>query len=69
MLETSLQTDSYKLREYQEDLLRKIFESWAHGNRRVLAQLPTGAGKTILFAAIAREVLKQGLGVLVLAHP
>jgi superfamily II DNA or RNA helicase len=67
-LQTAFQSDSYKLRDYQEALLQKIFDSWARGNRRVLAQLPTGAGKTIVFSAIAREFLKQGLGVLVLAH-
>lgn len=42
--------------------------SWARGNRRVMLQLPTGAGKTVLFSAIAHEFLDRDMGVLVLAH-
>ena len=61
-------TQDYKLRDYQEDLIQGIFKSWSAGNRRVMLQLPTGAGKTILFSAISRLFLEQGLGVLVLAH-
>jgi superfamily II DNA or RNA helicase len=38
-----------KLRPYQLDLLQRIQAAWAAGQRNVLAVLPTGAGKTILF--------------------
>jgi superfamily II DNA or RNA helicase len=57
-----------ELRNYQEELIQKIFASWASGHRRVLAQLPTGAGKTVLFASISRNFLERGEGVLVIAH-
>lgn len=33
-----------------------------------MMQLPTGGGKTVLFAALAREFVSKGEGVLVLAH-
>ncbi len=59
---------AYQLRDYQEQLLAQVFQSWGSGRRRLLLQLATGAGKTIIFSAIAREFLRQGLGVLVLAH-
>ena len=33
-----------------------------------MAQLPTGGGKTVIFAAIAEEFVRRGESVLVLAH-
>ena len=58
----------YQLRDYQDKLVTRVFDKWSSGKRRLVLQLPTGAGKTIIFSAIAREFLRQGLGVLVLAH-
>ena len=58
---------TYNLRDYQTDLIRQIFASW-QTKRSVMLQLPTGGGKTILFAYLAREFAKKGMGVLVLAH-
>lgn len=58
----------YQLRDYQTNLINQVFASWAKGSRKVLAQLPTGGGKTVIFSAIAKEFLKRGEGVLVLAH-
>lgn len=57
-----------ELRPYQDSLAQKIFHEWSQGNRRVLAQLPTAAGKTIVFATIAQEFTARGQKVLVLAH-
>lgn len=58
----------YKLRDYQQELVSQIFASWKSGNRKVMLQLPTGAGKTIIFAAITNEFLKQGKRVMIIAH-
>ncbi|MDF5726615.1 MAG: DEAD/DEAH box helicase [Rhizonema sp. PD38] len=58
----------YQLRDYQQELIDKIFSAWAEGNRRVMAQLATGGGKTVILAYIARTFLEQGQGVLVVAH-
>lgn len=56
------------LREYQTELISKIYQSWERGNRKVLAQLPTGGGKTIIISAIVQTSLKSDLKCLVLAH-
>ena len=58
----------YQLRDYQDKLVTRVFDNWSSGKRRLVLQPSTGAGKTIIFSAIAREFLRQGLGVLVLAH-
>ena len=58
----------YKLREYQEELIQDIFTQWHAGNRRVLAQSPTGSGKTVIASAVAHQFTQRGEGVLFLAH-
>ncbi|MFK7742596.1 MAG: DEAD/DEAH box helicase [Planctomycetota bacterium] len=54
-----------KLRPYQDAALRAVRESYRQGHRSALVVLPTGTGKTVLFAEISR--LAKG-PVLVLAH-
>jgi len=44
-----------QLRPYQAKAKTDIYNSWAAGNANVLAVLPTGAGKTVLFSDIIRE--------------
>jgi len=41
---------------------------WSGGMRKVLLQLSTGGGKTIIFAAVASEFTCRSEGVLVVAH-
>jgi superfamily II DNA or RNA helicase len=55
-----------KLRPYQRRAKDLTFASWAEGNRSVLDVMPTGGGKTVLFAAIAKELLPRR--TMVLAH-
>jgi superfamily II DNA or RNA helicase len=43
------------LRPYQTDLIDRVYGSMKKGNRRVLMQLPTGGGKTL----VASEILKR----------
>lgn len=59
---------SVSLRPYQQSLINGIFERWQQGDRRVMAQLPTGAGKTIAFGAISQEFTSRSETVLILAH-
>jgi superfamily II DNA or RNA helicase len=59
---------SVQLRDYQIQLLQAVLQRWHRGQRRLLVQLPTGGGKTILFGAIAQEFLARGERVLILAH-
>ncbi len=65
---STLPQATYHLRDYQQALVQEVFAQWHCGNRRVMLQLPTGGGKTVLFSALAREFTTRGEGVLVLAH-
>ncbi len=58
----------FNLRDYQQDLVSKTFAAWSSGTRKVLLQLSTGGGKTIILAAIASKMTAQSEGVLVVAH-
>ncbi len=57
-----------QLRAYQKEQMDLIFKAWAEGYRKVMAQLSTGGGKTILFSYIARSFVEEGQGVMVIAH-
>lgn len=61
-------TQTYNLRDYQQELLQKIFAAWSAGDRRLLMQLPTGGGKTLVLASVAQLFTQRGEGVLILAH-
>ncbi len=58
----------YPLRDYQVELIQAIYQHWKNGQNKVLAQLPTGAGKTICFASITSEFACRGEKVIILAH-
>lgn len=55
------------LRPYQSDLISRVFYQW-QTHRRILAQLPTGGGKSVIFGAIASHFAHQGLRILLMAH-
>lgn len=57
-----------ELRPYQQAAKDSVFHEWHTGNKRTLLVLPTGTGKTIVFAKIAEECVKNGERVLILAH-
>lgn len=57
-----------KLRPYQDAAKTAILREWDTGRRRTLLVLPTGCGKTLCFAAVAEELVRNGKRVLVLAH-
>lgn len=56
------------LRDYQAETIEKLREGWRGGARRLAAVLPTGAGKTVIFAHMAERMRAAGGRVLVLAH-
>ncbi|MBD2072409.1 DEAD/DEAH box helicase [Phormidium sp. FACHB-592] len=58
----------YRVRDYQETLIQNICQQWQQGQQRVLAQLPTGGGKTIIAGAIASSFTCRDETVLFLAH-
>ncbi len=53
------------LRPYQQQAIDAVLSARRRGVRRLLVSLPTGAGKTVIFSALAARARKQ---VLVLAH-
>ena len=52
-----------KLRPYQETALEKLRDSFRAGNKRVILQLPTGAGKTHIAAFIVRHAPHRNIDV------
>ena len=56
------------LRPYQQQLITDIRLQYQLGHRQVLAVLPTGGGKTVIFSHIAQSVAKKGNRVCILVH-
>lgn len=57
-----------ELRPYQQQARDRIHAEWENGHTRTLLVLPTGTGKTIVFASVAADQVRAGDRVLVLAH-
>lgn len=57
-----------ELRPYQAEALKAVFDEWDNGTEKTLIVLPTGCGKTVVFAKIAEECVRRGERVLILAH-
>lgn len=57
-----------ELRPYQQEAKDAVFEQWDNGIRKTLLVLPTGCGKTIVFAKITEDCVRKGDRVLILAH-
>ena len=56
------------LRDYQKEMIARIREEW-NRHRSVMAQMPTGTGKTLVLATIVGDVVSSRAGkVLVVAH-
>ena len=57
------------LRPYQQEAKDAIFREWdQEGHNKTLLVLPTGTGKTIVFASVAERCVRDGSRVLILAH-
>ena len=56
------------LRDYQSITVEAVRAAWGRGVRRVAVVLPTGAGKTVVFAHLAAIMHGRGVRTLVLAH-
>ena len=57
------------LRPYQEAARDAVLGEWKAGRRKTVAVLPTGTGKTILFASVIENQVRQGnRRALILAH-
>src|SRR5881396_2694988 len=65
--QTHQQEKRFLLRPYQSEALNAVRDAYKADKRRVIVSLPTGTGKTVVFAHFPR-VLKMKKRLLVLAH-
>ena len=49
-----------ELRPYQQQARDHIHAEWENGHTRTLLVLPTGTGKTIVFASVAADQVRAG---------
>jgi ATP-dependent helicase IRC3 len=56
-----------ELRDYQHEALDRVKKAYTQGKRRVLVSLPTGTGKTVVFASFPGH-FKMKKRLLVIAH-
>ena len=54
-----------ELRDYQKEAVETVMEKFTEGKRRLLMQMPTGTGKTIVFSEIIKRIDRP---TLLLAH-
>lgn len=57
-----------ELRPYQQEARAAVWEQWEAGRDKTLLVLPTGTGKTVVFASITEDAVRKGGRVLILAH-
>ena len=58
----------FQLRPYQAEAKRAILAAWDEGFRKTLLVLPTGCGKTVVFASVTEDQVNKGHRVLIMAH-
>lgn len=56
------------LRPYQTEARDAILREWSAGNQKTLLVLPTGTGKTIVFASVIQNQVEHGGRALIMAH-
>lgn len=57
-----------QLRPYQIQAKDAVLSEWNEGHRKTLLVLPTGTGKTVVFAKVVEDRVNSGGRALVLAH-
>ncbi|MFD3498810.1 DEAD/DEAH box helicase [Streptomyces sp. NPDC058678] len=62
--------ETFTPRPYQAEAIKALISGWQGANNRLAVVLPTGAGKTVVFANLIDELLPQmdGRRALVIAH-
>lgn len=58
----------FKLRDYQQETIDKVYQSIKSGHRSIMVQSPPRTGKTVLMADIARRATAKGNRVLFMVH-
>ena len=54
------------LRPYQQNAIDKLRAAFGQGHKRVILCAPTGAGKTVMFSAIAQGAMQKGKRVMII---
>ena len=57
-----------QLREYQTEAIVSLRDSFSKGNKAPLLVMPTGSGKTVVFAEISKRLRQSKHNVLILVH-
>ena len=57
-----------QLRDYQEKAIASLRNAFREKHQRVLLVAPTGAGKTVMFSYLTKQLTERGNRVLLLAH-
>ena len=57
-----------KLYPFQRDLCRDVFAAWRDGSQRVMLQLATGGGKTVIAGALMEALYAKKRRILILVH-
>jgi DNA repair protein RadD len=52
-----------QLRDFQQDVERRIYAAWQDGARNVAAVMPTGSGKTVLFSKIMADQQRPSVAI------
>lgn len=55
-------------RPYQNEAKRNVYRAFKRGARSVLAVMPTGTGKTVMFSSVVKDCVEQGKRVAIFAH-
>lgn len=58
----------FKLRDYQQETIDKVYQSIKGGHRSIMVQSPPRTGKTVIMADIARRATAKGNRVLFMVH-
>jgi superfamily II DNA or RNA helicase len=61
-------TAKLALRKYQHEALDALHAGWDDGLLRLAVVLPTGLGKTVIFAELCRDAVAQGQKPVILVH-
>lgn len=58
----------FKLRDYQQETVDKVYQSIKQGHHSIMVQQPPRTGKTVIMADIARRITDKGNRVLFVVH-
>ena len=58
----------YDLRPYQKEAVEAICKEWSEGHQHTLLVLPTGTGKTVVFAKVVELKVGEGNSIWQLLH-